>query len=210
MWFSSQARLTLCHALSGYTRIDAGDDGQINSCRSYLRSTIYQAIPCAKNSSSQQSTILQVPSSAQAKDAMTTVTQHTLLARFIELRWQATDVPANGPSELPPSSDPSAPGGLSAGTKAGIGIGAALGALLLVGGLVFLLRRYRRRRLQSEPSSGDPRQEIDGVQKNELPANRVAEGHPPSEADFQQGAPTYAPAATTRDGSSPAHYHEMG
>lgn len=61
-------------------------------------------------------------------------------------RYEGPDPPSSLAPYEAASADADSKGGLSTAAKAGIGVGAGLGGLLLIGGLVFLFCRRRRRR----------------------------------------------------------------
>lgn len=64
--------------------------------------------------------------------------------------------------------------GLSTGAKAGIGVGVGVGVLLIIGALIFFLRRHRR-----GPSNSEPKTEKEQVPETTTIAELRGESRPP-------------------------------
>ncbi|KAI1264514.1 hypothetical protein F5Y18DRAFT_83128 [Xylariaceae sp. FL1019] len=187
-----------------------GNFGQ--NCYQTISETSFSALLCDDSASS--STKIALPGSftttSIGTETVTEVMRKETLVLSAEL-WQlvfkaedllstSTSISISSTQSPTPTTSPDSPQrSLSTGAKAGIGVGSGLGGLLVLGALLWLLRRYRKQRQIPKDEAPQPDEhiipQVDTPAVSELgsPSRSHFGSHPPS----QYGSPTQSPFGST-------------
>jgi len=132
-----------------YSGFECSRNGDSQTCVSRQTAGTFTSVTCEAGATASASTKA-VPFAAPDISSTATISTMAFVAPLIQMVMQATDLTPvssqTGMSTIFPSSASSSSAPLSQGEVAGIAVGATLVAVALIGGLVFMLCRGRRKR----------------------------------------------------------------